>query len=250
MKSKVNTYQIKPSPSFESIQEIVQDFMPDVILHLAASWKMGSEEDFLNQCISTNIDFASTLAKSALLNEVGFINIASYWELQLNEFELRSDHYTNSKRAFSNILAQMRMHYGFQYTTIYLFDNYGPNDTRGKLVSSLGRSIRDGTQITLRARNITLNLLHIEDVAVGLALAVENYSRFSTFEISNSHNFSLGEIVQLSESYIGQKIDLRWLETESTFPISPSHERLFPVPPTWVPGINFPERFQEIIKGA
>jgi len=149
MKSRVTGYQIKPSPSFESIQEIVQDFKPDVILHLAASWKVGSEEDFLNQCISTNIDFASTLAKSALLNGVGFINIASYWELQLHEFELRVDHYTNSKRTFANILSQMKMRYGFQYTTIYLFDNYGPNDTRGKLLSSLGQSIREGTQLTL-----------------------------------------------------------------------------------------------------
>jgi nucleoside-diphosphate-sugar epimerase len=245
----VVSYYVMPGSTTKELRNVIQDFQPDALLHLATAWKSNSTEDFLSSCIDSNISFAGKLAESARLERVHFLNIASYWEINSSEFEFRNDHYTNTKRAFSQLLKKMKEFSEFQYGSIFLYDNYGPADPRGKLLTSLGNSIRDNKQISLRSGAIKVNFLHINDVIQGICTGLENYQSFSCIEISNEHNFNLAHVVSEFESIAGKKLAIDWLDRRTPIEEIEIHKKIYPWPEGWKPIHSFPYGIDEIIWG-
>jgi nucleoside-diphosphate-sugar epimerase len=245
----VVSYYVEPSSTTEELRDFIKDFQPDVLLHLATAWKPNTNQDFLSACIQSNISFAEKLAESARLERIYFINIASYWEIDSSEFEFRNDHYTNTKRAFSEILKKMKESSDFQYGSILLYDNYGPADPRGKLLTSLGSCLRENKQISLRSGAIKVNFLHINDVIHGIRAGVENYQNLSHIEISNELNFNLAHVVSEFECIAGKKLDIYWLDNQTPVAEIEIHKKVFPWPEGWKPDHAFPYGIDEIIWG-
>ena len=228
-------------------EQIIEEFMPDCIVHLATAWKPADPKSMLEECLNANIRFATEIASAAYSKKVHFINIASYWELNSSEFELHQDPYTLTKRAFSHILRVLAQTNELTYSTIYLYDNYGPNDPRGKLISSLAKSYREGTDLQLRSRKIMMNILHINDVVRGIRLATESFQAESTWEVSSQENLSLDYVVQQIQEYTGKSLQVKWGSGEEVSISTMHHVRQFAQPPGWEQEIEFPDGLNEIM---
>jgi nucleoside-diphosphate-sugar epimerase len=227
--------------------QILEEFMPDCIVHLATAWKPTDPKSVLEECLNANIRFATEVASAAYSKKVHFINIASYWELNSSEFELHEDAYTLTKQAFSHILRVLAQTNELKYSTIYLYDNYGPNDPRGKLISSLAKSYKEGKDLQLRSKKIMLNILHINDVVRGIRLATESFQTESTWEVSSRENLSLAYVVQQIQEYTGNPLRIKWKSDEDVSLSTAHHIRQFALPPSWEQHFEFPDGFSEMI---
>ena len=72
--------------------------------------------------------------------------------------------YAASKESFENIIKFYSLHHDINFITLKIFDTFGPNDNRNKLVMFLIKSALNNSHIDLSNANKILDLSHISSI--------------------------------------------------------------------------------------
>jgi nucleoside-diphosphate-sugar epimerase len=108
-----------------------------------------------------------------------------------------------------------------QVTYVYLYDNFGPNDDRLKILNILMKLSESDQPLKCGSSEQDLDLTHISDVTAGLILA-NNLSRKENpceFQIRGLKPISLKNLVKLVEEYRKMKIPVLFGENIDRRPI-------------------------------
>jgi nucleoside-diphosphate-sugar epimerase len=232
------------SNEFESdlIKEAFGSFSPDLVIHLAAKWSTNSSSDSLDQYVNANVNLPKQVITEAISMGARFLNICSYWQLDNFISKKTGNPYVTTKNAFRSFAEELRLLHKGRISNVYLFDNYGPHDSRGKVISTIVENAQNRMPTKLRSPNVELNLLHIEDVARGIADLVGVEELEPNYEVSNFFNITLAGCVKTIELAFNHNIDVTWLEdTTMQQKNESSHARLFPLPHGWKPRIDLIE---------
>ena len=94
-----------------------------------------------------------------------------------------------------------------------LFDTYGENDTRPKLMNLLKKVATEGTALDMSAGEQQLSLVHIADVCRAFILAFEMLetqliNKHKHYAIISDEIYSLKEIVQIFEQQTNKKLNI------------------------------------------
>lgn len=143
------------------LENIFIKYNPKIIIHFAGYYsKTNSVKD---QLLSRKINFeyGKILAKFSKKYDVKFfINISTILEFYTNTF-FKKYHYTRFKKKFSNYLQRNKKN--LKVLQIYLYDTYGDNDTRYKLIPILLRKLKK-KRVHLYNTNALLNFVSVNDV--------------------------------------------------------------------------------------
>jgi nucleoside-diphosphate-sugar epimerase len=238
--AEIESYPIASELNPHAIGAAFESFSPDLVIHLAASWRKSQDVESLKHCYDANVNFPVQVITEAMKRNVRFINVCSYWQLSHPEFQDQRNLYVTTKNAFRLIADNLGELNPGKVTNVYLFDNYGPLDERGKVISTLVESAKKRLVTSLRSPDVNLNLLHVDDVARGIVKLAEEENLLPNYEISDSRNIHLGQCVAIIESQIG-KLSINWFEKSEFRSDTKIHERIFPVPPGWAPQIALHE---------
>lgn len=242
----------------ESLDKLYFQFDSEVVFfHLAAYSGVSGTGCNINKLVDSNIRLGAHLLEFAVKNKYkNFIYAESYWQFDQNGRQCGNTLYAVTKSAFS-LLAEFYSK-ELNIISLVLYDVYGPNDGRGKLINSLIKGIKTQVAIDMTEAQQLHDFVYIEDVAhafevAGISLitsCVRDKGSFYRYTVRSMEVRKLKEFVYLLADAVGFPATVRW----GTRPY-PQHQIMNPwFPevtrqlPGWNTKFNFYLGIKEIIK--
>ena len=219
---------------------------PDVVFHLAAAVITDCKPSQIANLIQSYIQFGCEVMEAMLRSSCrNFICTGSYWQNYNSNLYNPVDLYAATKESFEIMCQYYIDRYQYNVISLRLFDVYGENDKRPKLLNKLCQIA--GTQQTLDISpgEQMLDLIHISDVCSAYLKTYEymcnrKFSRVGVFGVCTGKRYKLKDIISLFEKILGKKINVNlggksYKEREVMFPI------LYNSIPNWLPKIDISE---------
>ncbi len=220
------------------LKKVFNEYKPDLVINAAGVWANANSTTDLGEIIQGNIVFSTHLAIAALKVNSKFYNLSSYWQLEGTSLHTINNFYTDTKKSFETILNSLVDKEGLQCTSLFLYDNFGPGDTRGKVIDLLIKHKNQDGELLMSEPGRYLNLLHITDVVNGIISAVKYKGDGRNFEISNTRLVTLLQLVKLVEKCKKSEIQVKWTnDSNSNEPYANHVSPISPVP-GWHPRMD------------
>lgn len=227
-----------------------------VFFHLAAHSVLSDALNNLDRLLDSNIRFGTHLLD--YMSKNGFRNLVlaeSYWQFDQEGSLGGNNLYSASKSALS-LLAQ---HYSknMQIVSLVLYDVYGPDDNRGKLVNLLIKSAVTQVPVDITQGEQLLDYVYIDDVVRAFDIAGTSLLKpschvqqgFCRATVRTMDARKLREYVDIIGQVVGRTPNVRW----GAKPY-PAHQIMTPwLPPAsaqlpgWLPTFSFPSGVQKIV---
>lgn len=196
----LNVYQI-PFSEFNLKKLIVKEDA-DVIYHLAAYIKVEHTVEDLKPFIEANITLGLRLLEAVRGTRIFFINTGTFWQYSDEKTcqPVAHDLYAATKSAFEQLLIYYNHSHDINALTLYLFDVYGEDDMRSKIMNYLQKSALNQTYLELSPGEQKMDLVHIDDICHAFIQAyyflLQNEYGYYRFSVSSKTLISLQELVK------------------------------------------------------
>jgi nucleoside-diphosphate-sugar epimerase len=202
--------------TIESMQKILAVSQPEIIFHLASLFLSQHKPEDITRLIQSNIVFGSHLVESAVNSGCRqFINTGTSWQHFENNDYNPVNLYAATKQAFEDILKFYVEANGLKVITLKLFDTYGPEDTRPKLLNLLKRAAETGEPLYMSPGEQLIDLVHIDDVVEAFCAAQQFFDKtegplMKEYGVTSGNPVSLKEFVLKIENELKKKINVVW----------------------------------------
>lgn len=200
----------------ERMVEVVGAAAPDVVFHLASLFVAEHRTADVAGLVESNVLLGTQLAEAMRVHgRTRLVNTGTAWQHYRGEDDHPADLYAATKHAYADVLRYFVEAAGLAVVTLELFETYGPDDPRPKLVTALRRAALEGGRLTLNEGSQRLDLVHVEDVAAAyeaaaarlLAGSVQGHERYA---VRSGAPVSIRELVELFRAVAGRPIDAEW----------------------------------------
>lgn len=220
-----------PFSAYSDVGNLAKSSAPDVVFHLAAHYTRNHGAAEVDPLLGANIAMGTHLLEGLVDSKCVVVNAVSYLQYRMNEpvpFSL----YTATKQAFVELSRFYREKRGMDIRHVVLYDNFGPNDERDKLIATIANALHDDSPMHMGSAEQLLNVLHIDDLVAGLA-AASRPGNPATLTVRAKDNVSVGTIVRMLEEAAGRELDKSF---DDSRPISHQVENagVWPLPQEWV----------------
>lgn len=187
----------------------------DVIFHLAADSSYEHTIDNIDNILKSNIVFGTHLLDANVKTfNVPFINTSSYWTNIIKAYS-PVNLYAATKKAFIDILIFYNQTYATKSVTLKLYDVYGENDKRMKILNFINRAAKSNEKAFFTRGEQEIDLVYVEDVVDAYIQASKmirscKKCAHKTFAIATKRKVTLKELVSLYEQVTGRHIDAHW----------------------------------------
>lgn len=201
--------------SFDCLLKIVHQAQPSTVFHLASEFIAQHQSAQVDSLLQNNVVFSSYLAEAmAVCGIKRLINTGTSWQY-FDSAEYRPVNlYAATKQAFEDVMTYYVDAYEWRAITLNLFDTYGPNDPRPKLINLLNKTARTQEELLLSPGEQLIDFVHINDV-VGAYLIAEAYLNLMSighlkYGVSSEKPVQLKELVATCEEAWGLKLPVSW----------------------------------------
>lgn len=245
--------KIKYDGNINVLINLFNEINPDVVFHLAASHIKKNNQAYINSLIQSNIILGTEIleAMSHSKSRV-FINTGTYWQNYNSDIYNPVDLYAASKEAFEKIIQYYTEAFDFRVITLRLFDVYGEDDDRPKLLNLLKKITKTGESIDISPGEQHLDLVHINDVCNAYLKAYElikkqKHKSNNIYGVSSGKTIQLKELITLFKSICKENVNINignlpYKKREVMFPY-----RKYNKLPNWNPKIKLEEILDKFI---
>ena len=234
---------------------ILQAVQPRVVFHLASLFLAQHQPEDVESLIASNILFGTQLLEAMAQCGVRYlVNTGTSWQNYENEDYNPVCLYAATKQAFEDLARYYVEAEGLQVITLRLFDTYGPDDPRPKLLNLLKSSLISGENLALSPGEQMIDLVYIDDVVEAFICAsrlfVDQQHTFSeVFAVTSGKPISLRKLVDVINGVVGNKLHVSW----GARPYRP-REVMIPwsdgkILPGWTPQVELRSGLMEIFEG-
>ena len=194
----------------------VDDRRPDVVYHLATNFMNAHRFEDIQDLIQSNITFGTELLDAMVANNVyNFINVGTFAQ-HFDDAEYSPVNlYAATKECFEGIIKYYAEARNLKCIALHLFDTYGADDKRGKILGLLKKISESGETLKMSPGGQLMDLVYVDDVveafvAAGKLLAACKYDYCDTYGVSSTKPIPLREVVKIFESVAGKKLSIEW----------------------------------------
>lgn len=188
----------------------------EVVFHLASLFIAEHESKDVDNLLNSNIVFGTHLLEGMKESENKLlINTGTSWQHYNSEEYNPVDLYAATKEAFEKIIKYYVEVEGIRCVTLKLFDTYGENDKRPKLINLLNKFADEGKELDMSLGEQKLDLVHIDIVTDTFIKAYELLKdneeiKNEVYGVSSGKQISLRGIVENFERETGKKLKINW----------------------------------------
>lgn len=184
--------------SIDSLISILKATKPDIVIHLAARIQDRHAPVDIEPLIKSNITFGANLLESMAQSGTRYlVNTSTSWQHYQGRDYSPTCLYAATKQAFEALIRYYVDTQSLNVITLKLFDTYGPQDTREKLLPQFLRIIGDGSSLNMSPGEQLIDLVHVDDVIRAYSIAIE---RLICGAVANEESYAVSS---------GQQIKLR-----------------------------------------
>ncbi len=202
--------------SIGSIQSAITACQPDSVFHLATQYITHHEPEQLQTLIDANIILGAQLLEIMSREKTGcLINAGTTWQNYQNSDYRPVNLYAAMKQAFEDLLAFYTDDGDLRAVTLRLFDTYGPDDPRNKLMPYLVTAASSGEEVKLSPGEQLIDLLYIDDVINGFLTALDYACKMpepghAVFALGNDKRHTLQEVVEIFSRVTKASLNVNW----------------------------------------
>ena len=194
---------------------ILDSIKPDVAVHLAGVFLGNHDSDTIGGMIDCNIRFSTFFLDAAV--KAGchkIINTGSYWQNYLGEPYNPVNLYAATKQAFEDVMKYYQKAENAAGITLTIFDTYGPNDNRKKILNTL-MNLQDGESIDMSPGNQKMFFCYIDDVIKAFDVAIEKVIELpdgviEKYAIRSENPIPLKDVVLTLLKISGKNLVINW----------------------------------------
>ncbi|MCS6136730.1 NAD(P)-dependent oxidoreductase [Shewanella baltica] len=200
----------------DSLVDLVSEIKPDIVIHLASLYLTVHSYEQIDDLIKSNITFPTKLLEAMSVNNVTkLINTGTSWQHFNSASYEPVNLYAATKQAFDDVIKYYTSAKYFSCITLKLFDTYGPDDKRGKLISLLDKLSKTKEGLSMSAGEQIVELTHIDDVCAAYLAAIElidekDADSNDCYGVSSNEKYNLRTLVEIYEKANNVNLDIKW----------------------------------------
>jgi len=164
--------------NYQDIENALQEYKPDLIIHLATLYINNHSKEELQALINSNILFGTHILEAMINAGVDkILNFGTRWQHINDELYNPANLYAATKQAFYDILRWYNKD-GIMSKTLELCDTFGPNDIRNKIVNLLVDAYKNKKTVDLSPGEQILDITYIDSLVEYIINNIENNSFF------------------------------------------------------------------------
>ncbi len=205
----------KIDPDWAQIETVLANTKPDLVIHTAAAMDGGDDIASAERLVNANILNPIRLLAAAYAQKIkGFITVGTAWQHYGQADYDPVNLYAASKQAFDD-MARYYAAAGLPVVSLHMFDTYGPQDPRPKLVNLLCRLAKTGDTMSMSPGEQEIDLIHADDAAAAFVASAKgildgSLKGFHTFAVSGGQPMPLRQLVTLFENITGKTCAIDW----------------------------------------
>lgn len=202
--------------SIQSMKEIFENASPDIVVHLASLFISEHNADDIDELFKSNILFGTHLLEAMKQMNVKYlINTGTNWQNYCGSDYSPVNLYAATKEAFEDIAKFYTQSTSIKMITLRLYDTYGPNDKRPKILSLFNKIAQTGEYLDMSPGDQLLGFVHIDDIVDAflgaielIALKEEHYQE--VFFLNPDNYYSLKEVAKIYEEVKVVRLNINW----------------------------------------
>lgn len=196
----------------QAVVNAVSAAAPEICWHLAAYACGVHALPDVDPLIEANVAFGARLVEGLAHAHVPvLVNAGTFWQHHGNETYSPTSLYAATKQAFEDIARYYTEIDAFRAVHLRLFDNYGPDDSRGKIVALLLQHARSGDALPMSPGEQLIDLVHINDVVEALLRAAAAAAAPSqTYQVATGNPLRLRDLAKTVEAVTGRTLFIEW----------------------------------------
>jgi nucleoside-diphosphate-sugar epimerase len=206
----------------------------DLIFHLAAVYSPNSDSATFIEMFKSNVQLSSKMIFDANAHSVPILLTGSYTQSANGQDFNSMTLYASFKNAVEIMADYFVKSQGLKCATTRIYESYGYDDKRPKLLYRIIDALLTNTEITLPEADLELNYVEVNDLVnalIEIGSKIATNENFTIYRISPASTIKLSEIITLLESIVGRSLK------KSNLINSRSH---FDVKQTWLSGEVIP----------
>ena len=220
-------------------------FLEIVLYHCATKFENTNNSHSVEELIWGNFRYPFELVKNfSKYGNLHFVNLNSYWQALDNYVGNTRSNYAISKNL---LLFNLRSVISSEnITNIFLYDTYGPEDTRQKLIPSLVRCYVEKCGLDISSPQSEINLSHISDIVETIEkLGQEKIA--GEYQLSHPRTYRVKDVIELFSRISGQNIGIDFTRSADDFSkVLPLH--IAQIPASWNPQVDLEEGLKSLIQ--
>ncbi|HWR20247.1 MAG TPA: NAD(P)-dependent oxidoreductase [Verrucomicrobiae bacterium] len=198
-------------------REALADFTPDVVVHLAALYVVEHRYENVGPLVQANVEFGTYLLDA--MGAAGcdaLVYAGTSWQHYRNRDYCPVNLYAATKQAFSTLAEYYLDAADLRLLELHLYDSYGEDDPRSKLVNRLKAAALSGNELAVSDGDQRLHLVHVADIVRGMAMACEQVCAFKAgerriYRLPSAKAVSLRELVAAwNAADPSRQVRVRW----------------------------------------
>jgi CDP-paratose synthetase len=183
---------------------------PDVVVHLATLFLKDHTYPQIDGLIASNLTFLTHLLEASQIFEIKkFIAFGTYYQ-----FPNPASLYAATKSAAEPILDYYAIQKSLPVQCLYLYDTYGPADTRDKILNRFIRAAQNEEELLLSPGHQKLKLIHVLDVVDAILSSLQQPAsksmKVERATIEPLEAPSLRELAHSVEQAVGRPLKAKW----------------------------------------
>ena len=143
------------------------------------------------------------------------VNTGTSWQHFENQSYSPVNLYAATKQAFEVLLEYYVEARELRVITLKLFDTYGPNDPRPKLLNLLKGLVNHDQRLAMTAGEQKIDMVHVEDVVRAFTIASDRLMQgkvlgMESYAVSSGRHLHLRELVNMVETKLVYKLPIDW----------------------------------------
>jgi nucleoside-diphosphate-sugar epimerase len=201
--------QHQVSDAVEEFAAVIDEVRPDVVVHLATLFAAQHDAAQVADMVRSNVTFGTVVAEGCLRTGAKLVHATSAWQHYQGATYDPVSLYAATKQALVDVLAYYTGVGGLRAAEVCLFDTYGPEDPRHKLVWLLLDAARSGATVTLSSGTQLIDLTHIDDVVAAILVAAASDVELRLVARSGAP-LTLRDLAALVEQVTGRTLAVQW----------------------------------------
>lgn len=197
----------------------LDSFRPEVVVHLAAHYVTEHVYEDIGVLVRSNVLFGAYLLEA--MREIScdaLVYAGTSWQHYRDQEYCPANLYAATKQAFSTLAEFYRDAAGLRLLELHLYDSYGENDFRKKLINILKFSTESADKLPMSKGEQQIHLVHVDDLSRGFLMACEQVCSFNAgerrvYRLPSSQAVSVRELVAVFNAINpDHPVNVRWGE--------------------------------------
>lgn len=212
----IYTYEYKGDVS--ELTSFLKNGQYDGVIHLAAHCPTSHRGDDIVNLMNANLVFGTEVLEAASQSGIKwFINTGSYMQHYDDKEYSPSILYAATKQAFLDITRYWTEMNRINIVTLELFDNFGKDDTRKKVLNLWRDALKTGETISLSPGHQIIDVSPVENVVEAfkhlsllLQQDIELKMNGSVFSLQSQNRMTLRELAELFQKIAKRPLNIEW----------------------------------------